>query len=486
MQDDDSWLDAFSANAGLFFDNNTSSVSDLYGPLLAGDISPGMTTGSSSDPGQVATMPMPLMPSPAPKTQNNVINTPAARLPIPAMDFAALVGHQQQQQQQQQQQPHVQVVQVAHRPTTLVAAAPAPVSEEIPRTFMQSQFNTLPRQQQHRQGMEITAGAVPAVSARGRGRAPVLRSKPAAAAIALPTTAAVASTPATSASEEPPPFTDDEQGVPNQRGGESFTRKRDRAKLLRQQMNDGLDNLHEALVEISTSGANPSASAATSLIPIRGPRRAAVVACSAELVRDLISTCVALRTENASISERLSVALAAKAGLQQQQQHSQQQRGTSATEGSPLVGRQLEGQEAPMSLCPRRFSASCCPCRSSASSGRGLSGKVGRCRVIGGTSARGIATGATCVCHAGGLDPSGVMRRSGASFPRRERATAIAWLGRSFPPRRPRRPGDRSTAAFTGTCGFRRGRCPPRTWSSARASNRESLSGSRSAGGATA
>lgn len=80
--------------------------------------------------------------------------------------------------------------------------------------------------------------------------------------------------------------------------------------------------------------------------------------------------------------------------------------------------------------------------------------------------------GATCVCHAGGLDPSGAMRRSGASSPRRERATAIAWLGRSFPPRRPRRPGDRSTAAFTGTCGFRRGRCPPRTWSSARASNR--------------
>lgn len=30
-----------------------------------------------------------------------------------------------------------------------------------------------------------------------------------------------------------------------QRGGESFARKRDRAKLLRQQMNDGLDNLHE-------------------------------------------------------------------------------------------------------------------------------------------------------------------------------------------------------------------------------------------------
>lgn len=37
-----------------------------------------------------------------------------------------------------------------------------------------------------------------------------------------------------------------QQGTPpSQRGGESFARKRDRAKLLRQQMNDGLDNLHE-------------------------------------------------------------------------------------------------------------------------------------------------------------------------------------------------------------------------------------------------
>lgn len=35
------------------------------------------------------------------------------------------------------------------------------------------------------------------------------------------------------------------QGAPSQRGGESFARKRDRAKLLRQQMNDGLDNLHD-------------------------------------------------------------------------------------------------------------------------------------------------------------------------------------------------------------------------------------------------
>lgn len=67
-------------------------------------------------------------------------------------------------------------------------------------------------------------------------------------------------------------------------------------------------------MEISTSGANLSASAATSLIPTRGPRRAAVVACSAGLVRDLISTCIALRKDKASLSGRL-----AEAQRQQQQ-----------------------------------------------------------------------------------------------------------------------------------------------------------------------
>lgn len=40
--------------------------------------------------------------------------------------------------------------------------------------------------------------------------------------------------------------------IPNQRGGESFTRKRDRAKLLRQQMNDGLDNLHEVCMHVKS------------------------------------------------------------------------------------------------------------------------------------------------------------------------------------------------------------------------------------------
>lgn len=66
--------------------------------------------------------------------------------------------------------------------------------------------------------------------------------------------------------------------------------------------------LHQALVEISTSGANPSAAATTGLIPTRGPRRAAVVACSAGLVRDLIATCVTLRTESITLSDRLAAA----------------------------------------------------------------------------------------------------------------------------------------------------------------------------------
>lgn len=69
----------------------------------------------------------------------------------------------------------------------------------------------------------------------------------------------------------------------------------------------------QALVEISTSGANPSAAATTGLIPTRGPRRAAVVACSSGLVRDLISACVSLRAENAALTARLSKALAGHA-----------------------------------------------------------------------------------------------------------------------------------------------------------------------------
>ncbi|CAB1104112.1 unnamed protein product [Ectocarpus sp. CCAP 1310/34] len=131
-------------------------------------------------------------------------------------------------------------------------------------------------------------------------------------------------------------------GAPNQRGGESFSRKRDRAKLLRQQMNDGLDNLHEALVEISTSGANLSASAATSLIPTRGPRRAAVVACSAGLVRDLISTCIALRKDKASLLARLAEALR----QQQQQQQQGASGGSSAHVESGAAGAAGDGETA--------------------------------------------------------------------------------------------------------------------------------------------
>lgn len=61
-------------------------------------------------------------------------------------------------------------------------------------------------------------------------------------------------------------------------------------------------------MEISASGANPSAAATTSLIPTRGSRRAAVVACSSDLVRELTSACLELREENASLKERLAAA----------------------------------------------------------------------------------------------------------------------------------------------------------------------------------
>lgn len=69
-------------------------------------------------------------------------------------------------------------------------------------------------------------------------------------------------------------------------------------------------------MEIGKSGANPSAAAATSLIPTRGPRRATVVACSAGLVRELISACVSLRSENASLKDRLASAEAAAAAAE--------------------------------------------------------------------------------------------------------------------------------------------------------------------------
>lgn len=61
-------------------------------------------------------------------------------------------------------------------------------------------------------------------------------------------------------------------------------------------------------MEISSSGANPSAAAATSLIPTRGPRRATVVACSAGLVRDLIFACVSLRSDKEALKGRLASA----------------------------------------------------------------------------------------------------------------------------------------------------------------------------------
>eukprot|EP00903_Cladosiphon_okamuranus_P008415 g8091.t1 len=280
MPDDELWRRAFSANAGLFFD---APATDGLGLLSVDD-------GGACLADRV--------PSPAPivRSESNV----APLAPIPAMELAAPVAQNQQHQQQQQLQQPLLRVQVRGRLAEERPPQPRP---------------TLPQQHQQR------IIAAPAVSVPVLGAATTSTVLPA----------------ASPAANEP---SSDQGTPPTQRGGESFARKRDRAKLLRQQMNDGLDNLHEALVEISASGANPSASAATNLIPTRGPRRAAVVACSAGLVRELISTCVTLRAEKASVSNRLSAALAAVAVLQQQQQQKQQQQqqGAGVSLASPQAG----------------------------------------------------------------------------------------------------------------------------------------------------
>ncbi|CBN77748.1 hypothetical protein Esi_0062_0123 [Ectocarpus siliculosus] len=311
MQDDDLWRRAFSTNAGLFFDEQAD-----FGPLLTGDDTAAALIAAAGVADPVVGMPSP---SPAPASSNVASIAPmpfVAAAPTPA------------RQQQQQHQPHVRV-QIACRPSTLVAAPPPPAplaSEEPPSATARPA--PPPSQRQQRK-----IGPAPE-SARSKANLPA----------ALSSSNAAESTGAAleqQAAAEGPPAEQQQQGAPNQRGGESFSRKRDRAKLLRQQMNDGLDNLHEALVEISTSGANLSASAATSLIPTRGPRRAAVVACSAGLVRDLISTCIALRKDKASLSARFAEALRQ---LQQQQQGASG--GSSAHVESGAAGAAGDGETA--------------------------------------------------------------------------------------------------------------------------------------------
>ncbi|CAM9379416.1 unnamed protein product [Scytosiphon promiscuus] len=318
LQDDDLWRRAFSANAGLFFDNHVSE----FGPLLSGD---GTLMSSPAD--QVAMPPT----SPAATTQNASIS--AAIAPTPAMDFASAVPaarqQQQQQQQQQQHQPHLRV-KIASRPTLVTppaaaaaaAAASAAVSEDFPFLQARAMFSAQQQQQQR------ILGPSPVLAREVNAQAP--SNTPIAEGGAPAHEAAAAA--------EDDPLQQGGAAPSTQRGGESFARKRDRAKLLRQQMNDGLDSLHEALVEISASGANPSAAAATSLIPTRGPRRAAVVACSAGLVRDLIASCVALRAENASISQQLSAALATAAAAQQQQQQQQREQQAAIPATVPEAG----------------------------------------------------------------------------------------------------------------------------------------------------
>lgn len=103
---------------------------------------------------------------------------------------------------------------------------------------------------------------------------------------------------------------------------------------------------NQALVEISSSGANPSAAATTGLIPTRGPRRAAVVACSSSLVRDLISTCVALRAQNAALAERLTSVQSASASAA-----SPTQLGPGDAAGGTAAGVVAEGDRA-SETCP--------------------------------------------------------------------------------------------------------------------------------------
>ncbi|CAN0004951.1 unnamed protein product, partial [Ectocarpus sp. 13 AM-2016] len=304
MQDDDLWRRAFSANAGLFFDEQAD-----FGPLLTGGDDQAAVTAAAGVTDPVVGMPLP---SPAPISCNV-----ASIAPMPFIAAGPTPARQQQKHQS-----HVRV-QIACRPSTLLAAPPPhapPASEEPPSATARPA--PPPSQRQQRK-----IGRAPE-SARSRANMPAALSSNAAESTAdsLEQQAAADGSPAEQ--QQASHFLLFKArclaGAPNQRGGESFSRKRDRAKLLRQQMNDGLDNLHEAsscahlkgaLVEISTSGANLSASAATSLIPTRGPRRAAVVACSAGLVRDLISTCIALRKDKASLLARLAEAL-----RQQQQQ----------------------------------------------------------------------------------------------------------------------------------------------------------------------
>ncbi|CAM9234815.1 unnamed protein product [Ectocarpus sp. 4 AP-2014] len=309
MQDDDLWRRAFTANAGLFFDEQAD-----FGPLLTGADDPAAVTAAAGVADPVAGIPSP---SPA----SAYINV-ASIAPMPFVAAAPTPTRQQQQHQ-----PHMRV-QIACRPSALVAAPPPhapPASEEPPSATARPA--PPPSQRKQRK-----LGPAPE-SARSRANMPAALSSNAAESTA-------AALEQQAAAEGPP--AEQQQGAPNQRGGESFSRKRDRAKLLRQQMNDGLDNLHEALVEISTSGANLSASAATSLIPTRGPRRAAVVACSAGLVRDLISTCIALRKDKASLSARFAEVLR----QQQQQQQQGASGGSSAHVESGAAGAAGDGETA--------------------------------------------------------------------------------------------------------------------------------------------
>lgn len=140
LQDDDLWRRAFTANAGLFFDNHVSE----FGPLLTGD---GPLMAGSADP---AAMPPT---SPVATIQNANVSA-AGVAPMPAMDFTSALPmarqQQQQQHQQHQHQPNLRV-KIASRPTLVappLAAATAAGSEDLP--FLQARPTLAPQQQQQR------------------------------------------------------------------------------------------------------------------------------------------------------------------------------------------------------------------------------------------------------------------------------------------------------------------------------------------------
>lgn len=161
IQDDELWRRAFSASAGLFFDDQVSD----FGPFLTGGDGPAAETATAGVADPVVGMPLPL-PSPASSNVASIAPMPfVAPAPAPAAPA---------RQQQQQHQPHVRV-QIACRPSTLVAAPlpPAPPASEEPSSATARPAPPPPQRQQRK------IGPAPE-SARGRANVPAVLSSNAA------------------------------------------------------------------------------------------------------------------------------------------------------------------------------------------------------------------------------------------------------------------------------------------------------------------